>query len=181
MACNVTLNGIAKDCLGAVGGIREVYIASYDDVTGFTVEDNVITQVVTAPETNPQPVFKTYEFRKNTGSFTTTINNDDTNGTTYFSSEIILQFRRQETEKRIEIAALAVGDTRVIVKDYNGRYWFFGYDEPVTLSTGTAETGTAKADFNGYNITLLDESSVMPYEIDPDIIEGLITAPAEPE
>ncbi|MCD7937177.1 MAG: hypothetical protein LUG98_09985 [Tannerellaceae bacterium] len=157
MACNVTLNGIVKDCDGAVGGIRAAWIASADAVT-VKVEDDLISEV-------DGGVFKKFEFRKNTGNFTTTINNDDASGTTYYSTDIVLQFTRQETDKRIEIAALAVGDVVVVVKDANNRYWYFGYDEPVTLSAGTAESGTAKADFNGYNITLSDESTVMPYEI----------------
>ena len=39
MACSQTLNGIAAACETNVGGIREVYIANYDDVTAIEVDE----------------------------------------------------------------------------------------------------------------------------------------------
>ena len=50
--------------------------------------------------------FKPFVFRKETGNFTSTINSDDAAGTTFVQSEIVLQFTKQETAKRLEIAAL---------------------------------------------------------------------------
>lgn len=109
--------------------------------------------------------FKGYEFSKNTASMTSTLNKDLTNGTSYVSTEIILQFNRMETEKRIEVEALSTGDLQIIVRDSNGIYWFLGYDAPVEASAGTAQTGVAKSDGNFYNITFTDESFEYPYEI----------------
>ena len=70
-----------------------------------------------------------------------------------------------ETVKRIEMEALAMNDLAVIVKDANGKYWYFGYDEPVSASAGDGQTGTARGDSNRYSITLQDNSDTWPYEI----------------
>lgn len=169
MACCVPLAGILRNCDASMGGIKRAWIACYNDVQPPTVTADKITKLnFTAGS------FYEYEFKKETGSFTTTINPNDATGAVYYSTDIILQFAKQETAKRKEIAALAVGDLIVIIEDSNGLFWYFGYSYPVTMSAGTGETGTAFADFNGYNITLSDQSIVYPYEIDAAAMSGIL-------
>ena len=45
MACNQTLGGIILDCASSVGGIKEVYIANYNDVTEVVVNGDKITGI----------------------------------------------------------------------------------------------------------------------------------------
>ena len=158
MSCSFTLNGIQKDCKHNIGGVSKVWIAPYT-AGAATVDTNKISAISNIA------AFKGYEFSKNTASMTSTLNKDLTNGTSYVSTEIILQFNRMETEKRIEVEALSTGDLQIIVRDSNGIYWFLGFDAPVEASAGTAQTGVAKSDGNFYNITFTDESFEYPYEI----------------
>jgi hypothetical protein len=79
-----------------------------------------------------------------------------------------------QTQARVEITALAMGDLAVIVKDANGKYWYLGKDEPVNASAGDGQTGTARGDANRYTITLQDESKEMPYEVDSSIVDALV-------
>lgn len=167
--CCLTLAGIVKDCNAGMGGIDKAYIACHTDVSGVTVTEGMITAITATPES-----FKEYEFRKQTGSVTTTINSDTSVGSVYFESAIVLQFAKQETAKRLEIAALAQADLVVIIKDNNGKYWYFGKDFGVTLSEGTGETGTAFGDFNGYNITLTDMSREYPFEVSEDAMNDIV-------
>lgn len=169
MSCIQTLSGLAKDCSPSMGGIVEVYIANFADVTAKTITDGKISAITMASSAN----FKQYAFPKNTGSLTSTYNVAD-GGNKYVSSDLVLQFSRMETAKRIEITALAVSDLAVIVKDANGKYWYLGYDEAVNLSAGDGQTGTARGDANRYSVTLQDNSWEMPYEVDPSIISGLL-------
>ena len=105
---------------------------------------------------------------------TSTLNVDPANGVNYVSTDLVLLFTRMETTKRIEMAALAVNELAVIVKDANGKYWYLGYDEPVAASAGDGQTGTARGDGNRYSITLQDTSTSWPYEVDGSIIAGLL-------
>ena len=59
-------------------------------------------------------------------------------------------------------------------KDANGKYWFLGYEEFVSATAGTAETGVNRTDGNRYTITLTDYSSSYPYEVDPSIVDALV-------
>lgn len=162
MACNQTLAGLVNDCATSMGGIVEAYIANYEDVASVTVSENKITAITMAESAK----FKKYWFRKGTGSFTSTLNVDPANGVNYVSTDIVLLFSRMETTKRVEMAALSVNDLVMIVKDSNGVYWYFGKDEPVTASAGNGQTGTARTDGNRYSITLQDNSTTWPFEVE---------------
>lgn len=172
MACSQTLNGIAAACETNVGGIREVYIANYDDVTAIEVD--ATTNMIDTITMETGKKFYKYLFKKNTSSLTSTLNVDPTAGVNFVQSDLALVFAKQETVKRMEIAKLSLGELRVIVKDANGKYWFLGYEEFVSATAGTAETGVNRTDGNRYTITLTDYSSSYPYEVDASIVDALV-------
>lgn len=170
MACLITLNGITLDCQPSLGGIKKVWLAQYSDVSEVTVdpESEMITAITNAGD------WYEYQFRKATGSLTSTLNVDETAGTNYVSNELSLVFTKMETAKRIEIAALSIGQLCAIVLDSNGHYWFLGKDDYVSASAGAGNTGTAKGDQNAYTLTLSTDSDSYPYEIDPSKIETIL-------
>ena len=172
MSCSQVLNGIAADCQTNVGGVREVYIANYGDVTAVTLDEtsNMIKTITMADTAK----FKKYAFKKNTSSMTSTLNVDPANGINFVQTDLSLVFAKQETVKRMEIAKLSLGELRVIVLDANGKYWFLGKEEFVSATSGTAETGTNRQDGNRYSIVLTDYSSSYPYEVDPSIITDIV-------
>lgn len=172
MACTQLLNGIAASCETNVGGIREVFMANYDDVTA--IELDATSNMIDTITMDTGKKFKQYFFKKNTSSLTSTLNVDPANGVNFVQSDLVLQFAKQETVKRMEIAKLSLGELRVIVKDANGKYWFLGYEEFVSATAGTAETGVNRTDGNRYNITLTDYSSSYPYEVDSTVIAGIV-------
>lgn len=168
MGCCIAFTGVTKDCGSSIGGIKRAWGACFDNVGKPTIANDMISAI---PDTAQ---WHEFEFRRQTGSVTTTITRDDTNGTLYYESAIVLQFTKQETAKRLEINALAASDTSWIIQDENDNFWYFGFDNPVTLSDGTAETGTAWADFNGYNITLTDVSKLLPYQIEQEAMNEIL-------
>ena len=184
--CNQTLNGITLDCSHSLGGIKTVYIANYNDVTdikynastgsttgstsGATYTGDTITGITMASGA----VFKPYQFRKQTGSLTSTLTVDETAGVNYVSTELSLVFTKMETKKRIELSALSVGQLAVIVEDSNGTFWYLGKDDYVSATSGTGQSGVAKGDGNSYNIVLRDESDTYPYEITKEAVESVI-------
>lgn len=170
MSCSQTLNGILKDCAASMGGIVEVYLANFSDVSAVTVTDNIISAI----SMNASATFKKYQFRRNTGSLTKTLNIDPANGVNYVSSDLVLQFSRMDAAKRIEMSALALNELVAIVKDANGEYWYLGYDEPLSASAGDGQTGTARSDGNRYSITLQDNAKTWPYPVEATIIEALL-------
>lgn len=170
MPCTQTLSGLVKDCAANMGGIVEVLIANHADVSSVAVSDGMIGTITMAQSAK----FKRYNFAKNTGSLTSTYTLDPASGVKYVTTDLLLQFNRMETSKRVEITALALGDLAVICKDANGKYWYLGKDEPVNASAGDGQTGTARSDANRYTITLEDNSLEMPFEVDASIVDALV-------
>lgn len=170
MSCTVTLSSISTNCESIMGGIDVVYAINYADIDAIALTTGVITTIT--PATGKH--FVSYEFRKQTGSLTCTYNVDDTAGVKYVAGELALRFAKMETEKRTSFQALCNGELAVIVKDTNGKYWYLGYNRPVTMTAGTGETGTNFTDPNQYTITLSSMDNEMPYEVDAQIIEGLL-------
>lgn len=170
MACTQTLAGLVADCSANIGGVAEVLIANFDDVTAKTVTTDKISAITMAATAK----FKKYAIRKETASMTSTLNSTPSQNLSYVSTELVLQFNKMETAKRVEIKALALGELVIIVKDMNGKYWYLGYDEPVYTTAGDGVTGTARGDKNAYDITFTDNASDYPYEVDGSIIAGLL-------
>lgn len=170
MPCTQTLSGIAKDCSSNIGGIKNAFIANFDDVTEVSTSSNIISTITMASSKK----FKKYHFRKGTGSVTSTLNVDPTTGVNFVQSDIVLQFSKMETTKRVEIAALAQAELAIIIEDMNGIFWYYGRQEGVSASAGTGQTGTARTDGNYYQITLQDVQESFPLEVDADLIETIV-------
>lgn len=172
MSCFYTLTGIPADCQSSVGGIKRVGIIDYtyvgpaesDTIKVTTYMDLaspdscVITKAVT-------DTMQPFSFKKGSSSLTSTATIDPTNGVNYWTTELNMQFSRMEAAKRVSVQAVTLAECAVVVEDNNGKLWFLGQDNPVTVSAGTAQTGQAKTDGNFYQITLSDESAHLPIEI----------------
>lgn len=167
--CPITLAGINLDCENNKGGIKRAFIAPYGDVTA-TISEGKVTGFTMADGAK----FKTYQFRKNTGSMTSTLTADETNGLNYVTTELSLVFTKMDTAKRLEMSALSLGQLAVIVEDANGIYWYLTPDDYASASAGTGETGTAKGDRNAYTLTLSVENDGYPMEVEATAIAEVI-------
>lgn len=167
MACSYTIQGIADNCgLGNKGGIKKVYLSPYvDDI--FTVTQDSITAVKSGSK------WHEFAFAKNTANLTQTLNVDEANGINFVSSELVMQFNRQQTEKRIAISALALAKVAGIVVDANGNAWALGMEDGASATAGSGQTGAAKTDGNFYSITLGADSETFLLSVDKSVVEGL--------
>lgn len=176
MSCTqYSLKGIARGCKDSIGGIVKVWVnPDYDTARGsVALVEGVENQAkVTSPSSNG---WKVFNFFKNTGSMTSTLNVSESAGSS-FSTEVSLTFMKQDSAKRLEMLGLLLGQCMVIVKDANQKYWVLGWDSPVEASAGTAVTGTASTDLNGFTVTLKDDSKLLPYEVvqGSEDLEGIV-------
>lgn len=174
MACN-TLKEILKNCDSNAGGIVKMYINNSDaiDYTSIVESDGVITAVDLVGADG----FVEFQFNPNTSNFTENTTIDLTTGSTFYEQVITIVLNRREATKRQSLLLIADGqpELTIIIKDSNGLYWGFGFsDDKVFLTGNEGGTGTAKTDHNGYTLTFTSEASIPAYEIDEDIIAGLL-------
>ena len=60
----------------------------------------------------------------------------------------------------------------VVIKDANGKYFSVGLERGAYMSAGSATSGTAYADRNGYEITISGMEASPSYEITGTIVEA---------
>lgn len=175
MACNtVTLNGINAKCDTSAGGIKRVMIIQKDDVTDISVDS--ATGVVDAITLASGKFFVQWLFRKNTGSYTTSLSSDPAIGTQAVTTDLNLQFTKAEATKRLEIQSAINAAAVVIIEDMYGQYILLGKDNEVTVTAVNQQSGTALTDLNGYTLTFQDVSLELPHFVDASIIPSLLTA-----
>jgi uncharacterized protein YxjI len=175
MACNITLSDQTLDCRDSMGGIVEVYaLADRADITAISTTSGSTGMITGFTLVTQSHGFVTYKLRKNTASLVNTYNISEENGTTFVRSELTLVFPKMDTPKRLEISALAIGNMAMIVKDSNCKYWFLGKYEPVTMASGTSQTGVSKGDKNGYDVVLCCEGPEEPWEVTAAAVEALL-------
>lgn len=184
------LSSITTSCGSNIPSIKQMWIGNfgsvtptYTYVTGVTDADGnqIIESVKGLALDNTTPeYFVEYAFRKNTCSASSEMTIND-NGSHYFTNALNMVFAKQDTNKRLNIEAIASGDCHAIYLDGNGKYWLMNLDAEVTLSTATANTGTAVGDSNQYELVLSQDAATMPIEIVGDethtpksIVEGLL-------
>lgn len=163
--CPTTLTTIAKGCNNGVGGIKRVLIGLKDDFD-VTVSSGKISAIT--KKTSGSPMVE-YYFRRNTADYTSTLTVADDAGTSYWATDINLQFSHIENTKRVAIQSAVNAEAVVVIELFDGAKIFFGYDEAVTCTAGTVASGKAKGDFTGYTLTLHDESVEIPYHLDDDL------------
>lgn len=173
MSCNVTLTGIGYSCEPNLAGVKAVYIADWNDVSTYAVTDNNITKI----EMQAGKKFYEYVFNKNTAGLTSTMTKDETNGYSFYTNELTGNINHLDTTKHVEINELMSGRLACIVNDKNGLYWYLGQDSYATGTAMTAQTGNSPDSGNYYNITITDESKVLPYSIDSSIIADIVATP----
>jgi len=85
---------------------------------------------------------------------TETLNASMENGTIFYTPEVTFTINKLQVAVRNELRLLARSKVIVIVQDNNSRYWLLGAINGLEATAGTAGSGTAFGDRNGYEITL---------------------------
>lgn len=176
MACTpYKLTAINTSCGSNVPSIKKIWVGAFEsadwatvNVTGVTDADgNPVIEKVTAATLNcNEDAWVEFAFKKNTCSASSEMTVND-NGSHYFTNSVNMVFAKQDNGKRLAVQALASGDCSVIYQDGNNNYWLIGYDSPVSLNTATATTGTSVSDSNQYELTMSEESGILPLAIIP--------------
>ena len=151
MSCDIT-RGRLIDCKDAVGGLKAVYLINYEDVDytqfGFGA-DNEITDFG-SPSTTPSA----YKFDLHLGNdLTQNIQSSADNGTLYFEQVLSLTLKKLTKADNYNIQKMAAGHPHVIVQDQMGNFWYAGLVNGMDVTGGTAVTGNAFGDLNGYTLT----------------------------
>lgn len=152
MSCFVSA-GWALGCSDSVGSLKKIYIvggSATAEVTGYTYDgDGAITG---ATSTSGTTIYG-YELRRGTSSLSQNTTKSFENGTVYWEQVLTAIFYKYDQEKRNQLLVLGQNDNlQIIAVDMNDVQYLLGQVRGMYLSGGSAATGTAIGDRNGFEM-----------------------------
>ena len=170
MACALT-QGYTLDCKDSLGGIKALWLIAHANVASVTEASGIVSAITKASG----KVFYKYELVKNTGALTETITASVENGTVFYAQELSVVLNKLQANTRNEILLLAKNTLMAVVQDANDKYWLLGRYSGLDVTGGTAATGTAQGDRNGYTLTFTGGEKELAPEVASGVIAGLVS------
>jgi hypothetical protein len=170
MPCALS-QGYALDCRDSFGGVKQVYLAKYEDISGVTLTAGIVTALTKATGKR----FYKYELVVATSSAEQSLTANRANGTTEIKQTVKFPINKMSTAVRNELMALAAVRVLVVVEDQNGYFWLFGKDFGLTLAATTANTGTSLTDRNGFEISFEGMEKSLAFEVNAAVAGALET------
>lgn len=167
MPCSQIISGLGADCLGNMGGIREVLLANHADLKDVLVYDGAVYWM---DMVDGKP-FQHYTLREGAASLSSSLQKGQ--DYRFWESELTISFLRMETVKRVELQALISGEFVALVKDGNGKWWLMGKDFPVVATAGEGVTGAGAQDRNGYAVSFRDRSHEALLQVPDEVVAAL--------
>ena len=172
MSCSNLTAGILDLCNDGFGGIEAIFLAN-GPVDSFVETAGVVSDIVVGGSSLVPADFFKYEVPRQTSTINETITATQENGTVTYDQSVTMVFNQMMAEKRNQILLMAQATTMVAVaKDSNGKYWSIGLELGAYMSAGTATSGTAYADRNGYEITISGMEKAPMFEVTDSIVEA---------
>lgn len=176
MACVLT-QGLTLDCREGIGGLKEVYIIALADVSAVTESSGVVTAITKATGKR----FWKYQLPRETSNAVETITGNEQNGTLYYDQTINLTINKRQAAVRNEIMLLAknslmmVGVENQVNSSGENRAFLYGRTQGLQLLAGSAETGTAWGDRNGYTLPFNGKETELAPEVNAATVALLET------
>mgnify|MGYP000051885887 CR=1 FL=1 len=169
MACNIT-SALALDCMNSIGGLKTAYILA-GEINSTTEVAGEITDI------NGTGSFFQFELAKDTAMYSEAITVSNTNGTVFYQGELTIVLQKMSAAKRNQILLLAANrDLRIAFEDNNGITYIAGLTRGMVMSSGTAASGTAVGDLNGYTLVFQSQEPASAGIIDgtlADVVDGI--------
>ena len=144
-------SGVQLGCSDGIGGIKKIYVVGGGGaVTGYTYDAN---GAVTGATSTTGTTLYGFELKRNTSSLAQNVTKSFENGTIYFEEVLTAVMYKYDQDKRNKLKILSQNDNiQIIAIDQNDVQYLLGQVNGMYLSGGSAATGTAFGDRNGFEL-----------------------------
>lgn len=162
MSCYIN-QGVSLGCSDGIGGIKQIYVlgssgATAPSVTGVTYSGGTSTAPITGISGNG--VWYSFELKRNTSSLSQNTTKNFENGTIYWEQVLTAVLFKYDQDKRNILLELGQNDKlKVIAIDQNDVQYYLGQVNGMYLSGGSAASGTAFGDRNGFELIMTGQEA----------------------
>ena len=152
--CDIN-SGRLLSCKDAISGLKAVYFVNYEDINGVsgnTLTYNSLTEEIDGITTPGST--SAYKYDLHLGNdLTQNIQSSPENGTLYFEQVLSITLKKLSSGDNLQIKQLASGRPLIFVQDQMGNIMLVGRTNGADVTAGTAVTGNAYGDLNGYTLS----------------------------
>jgi len=153
MSCYIS-SGVDLGCSDGIGGIKSIWVLGASGATAPSVSSVAITGS-TGPITgiSGNGVWYNFELKRNTSSLSQNTTKNFENGTIFWEQVLTAVLFKYDQAKRNILLDLGQNDKiQIVAVDQNDVQYYLGQVNGMYLSGGSAATGTAFGDRNGYEL-----------------------------
>jgi hypothetical protein len=170
-------SGVDLGCSDGIGGIKSIWVLG---ASGATAPD--VTAVAVTGTTGPitgitgSGVWYNFELKRNTSSLSQNTTKNFENGTIYWEQVLTAVLFKYDQDKRNQLLVLGQNDqTQIIAIDQNDTQYYLGQVNGLYLSGGSAATGTAFGDRNGFELIFTGQEAE-PANVISGVLSSIFTA-----
>jgi hypothetical protein len=171
MSCYIS-SGVDLGCSDGIGGIKSIWVLGSSGSTVPSVSSVAITGT-TGPITGitGTGVWYNFELKRNTSSLSQNTTKNFENGTIFWEQVLTAILFKYDQDKRNQLLVLGQNDNiKIVAVDQNDTQYYLGQVNGMYLSGGSAATGTAFGDRNGFELIFTGQ------EADPaNVVSGTLS------
>lgn len=160
MSCYIS-SGVDLGCSDGIGGIKSIWVLGASGATAPSVSAVAVTGT-TGPITGitGAGVWYNFELKRNTSSLAQNTTKNFENGTIYWEQVLTAVLFKYDQDKRNQLLVLGQNDKiQIVAVDQNDVQYYLGQVNGLYLSGGSAATGTAFGDRNGFELIFTGQES----------------------
>ena len=153
MSCYIS-SGVDLGCSDGIGGIKSIWVLGASGATAPSVASVAITGS-TGPITGitGSGVWYNFQLKRNTSSLSQNTTKNFENGTIFWEQVLTAVLFKYDQLKRNQLLVLGQNDQiQIVAVDQNDVAYYLGQVNGMYLSGGSAATGTAFGDRNGFEL-----------------------------
>jgi len=166
MACLLE-RGFLLECNEGVGGVKNIYIANWEYFQSGVTIDGATGLIDGLPGAAGSVEVFQYQPNRNTGAVTVVPTANLENGTLYYEQTVELTLGKLSNVKKKELENMSKAKLIVFVQLYDDQIVCAGRTDGAFLTAGSYQSGKAKGDLNGYQITLNAQEPGQPDFLEP--------------
>ena len=166
MSCALT-SGRTEPCKDGIGGLKKAYFLDYVEAS-FTVSNGEGTAMNVAVT----EVFE-YPLRATNNTFSEAMVSSKDNGTTVNTQTLEVRLKKQDAATSNQIKLMAYGRPIIVVVGNDNAHRVMGISEGCDLTGSNIQSGGARSDFNGYELTFTAEEVELAPILDTDTVSAL--------
>lgn len=165
--------GYSRPDADNIGGVDEIVVAQLEDIdkTNSTISDGEITALAM------NSTKKGYRFflEENLTNFQDVLTITEGNGTRMADQTVTMILNDMKKSTRNNLMDVATNWVVLFMKTSQGTWKVLGWDYGLKMRTGSGDSGTAKADRNGFTVAFGGQQKGLAYDIDGSLVTAILT------